>query len=336
LAQKITTHELKGASFPTLRKNDCSNRFLRNIFTHRSDAFFRFAVAGRADFLPTPANIHRWYNLEDENCHRCDLNCKPTLAHILNSCPTNFNHMTDRHNRLVRCVRKAIEKHIPEDIIGGINENTSIPFDNPSEITRNQRPDIWFIRRERNQEILEILEFSCPFGRGNDEDSTLKQTSNFKMRKYQSLAEDYTTSTRKTARVHPIIVSSLGAIYHKSMTSLKTILRCNDKVLSKLGTWMSEQTIIGSFRLWIEYQRTNEHLHLERQEVSEEVRLANQENIDEVDDEEEDEEDNEEAEDAIPDPQTIRYPHQIETLRSTEPILGIEPPLNEERINSEI
>jgi hypothetical protein len=65
--------------------------------------------------------------------------------------------MADRHNRHFRCVRTAIEKHIPEDIIGGINENTSIPFDNPSEITRNQRPDFWFIRRERNQEILEIL-----------------------------------------------------------------------------------------------------------------------------------------------------------------------------------
>jgi hypothetical protein len=64
--------------------------------------------------------------------------------------------------------------------------------------------------------------------------------------------------------------------------------------------------------------------------------LANQENIDEVDDEEEDEEDNEKAEDTIPDPQTLRYLHQIETLGSTEPVLGIEPLPNEERINSEI
>jgi hypothetical protein len=159
LAQKITTHEQKGASFPTLRKNECSNKLLRNIFTHRSDAFLRFAVAARADSLPTPANIQRWYNLDNENCHRCNLNSKPTLAHILNSCSTHFRLMTDRHNGLVRCVRKAIEKHTPEDIKGGINENTSIPFDHPSDITRNQRPDIWFIRQERNQEILEILEF---------------------------------------------------------------------------------------------------------------------------------------------------------------------------------
>jgi hypothetical protein len=163
LAQKVTTHPLKGISFPTLRKNDYSNKFLRNTFTRRSNAFFRFAVAGRADSLPTPANIQKWHNLEEENCYRCDQNQKPTLAHILNSCPTNFRLMTDRHNRVVRCVRKAIEKHISRDLVGGINENTPIQIENLSAETRNQKPDIWFIKRERNEEILEIFEFCYPF-----------------------------------------------------------------------------------------------------------------------------------------------------------------------------
>jgi hypothetical protein len=145
------------------KKNDYSNKFLRNAFTRRSNAFFRFAVAGRADSLPTPANIQKWHNLEEENCYRCDQNQKPTLAHILNSCPTNFRLMTDRHNRVVRCVRKTIEKHIPRDLVGGINENTPIQIQNLSAETRNQKSDIWFIKREGNEEILEILEFCCPF-----------------------------------------------------------------------------------------------------------------------------------------------------------------------------
>jgi hypothetical protein len=91
--------------------------------------------------------------------------------------------MTDRHNRLVRCVRRAIEKHIIDDLKGEINENTSIPIDNLTEATRNQRPDMWFIRREKNQDVLEILEFSSPFGRLENGESTLKQTFEYKANK---------------------------------------------------------------------------------------------------------------------------------------------------------
>jgi hypothetical protein len=61
---------------------------------------------------------------------------------------------------------------------------------------------------------------------------------------------------------------------------------------------MSVQAILGSFKLWIEFQRTNEHQHLGREEAIVEINLANQESIDDVtnedeDDEEEDGENNE-------------------------------------------
>jgi hypothetical protein len=293
LAQQMMNHQLKGASFHTLENNHCSNKFLRNNFSRRSDAFFRFAVAARADSLPTPSNIQKWYHLPEEHCHRCNSDLKPTRAHILNKCEPNFRYMTDRHNRLVRCVRKAIEKHIIDDVRGAINENTSISIDNLSEATRNQRPDIWFIRRDRNQDILEILEFCSPFGRLQDEQCTLKRTFDFKADKYRSLAEEVTAKTRMMSRVHPIIVSSLGAVYKESMTCLKTILKCSDKDLAKLGTWLSDQAIMGSFRLWIEYQKTNEHHNAEAVELVTEIDIANQENIPDI----EDDENNEEEED---------------------------------------
>jgi hypothetical protein len=136
----------------------------------------------------------------------------------------------------VNCVKKAIEKQIIEDIKGGINENTSLPIDNLSEATRNQRPDIWFIRRDRNRDILEILEFSSPFGYLQDGECTLKRTFEYKANKYQPLAEEVTSKTRMLSRVHPIIISSLGAVYKESLSCLKAILRCSDKDLAKLGT----------------------------------------------------------------------------------------------------
>jgi hypothetical protein len=112
-------------SFPTLRKKDISNKFLRNTFTQHSDAFFRFVVAGRADCLATPANIQRWNNLEEESCHRCQQDQKPILAHILNRFTPNFRAMTDRHNRVVRCVKKAFEKNIASDIQGEIHSHNA-------------------------------------------------------------------------------------------------------------------------------------------------------------------------------------------------------------------
>jgi hypothetical protein len=81
------------------------------------------------------------------------------------------------------------------------------------------------IRKEGNQQILEILEFSCPFGRIEEEgESTLKLTYDYKLNKYQPLADKYIyiyiSNLRHQARVHPIIViivSSLGAVYNESM-----------------------------------------------------------------------------------------------------------------------
>ena len=144
----------------------------------------------------------------------------------------------------MRCVKKAIEKHIIGELKGPIKENTPIQIPGLSEETRNLRPDMWFIRKERNQDILEILEFSSQFGRIENEENKLKHTFEHKANKYQRLAEEVTAKTRMLSRVHTIIVSSLGAVYNDSMKCLMTILRCNNRDLAKLGTWLSDQAIM--------------------------------------------------------------------------------------------
>jgi hypothetical protein len=126
-------------------------------------------------------------------------------------------------------------------------------------------PTLCFIRREGNREVLEILEFSCSFGHIEGDESTLKRTFEYKKNKYQTLANEYISKTQIMARVHPIIVSSHGAIYNKLLICLKSILRCSDNEIAKLGTWMLEQAILGLFKLWSEFQRTNEDQHLARE-----------------------------------------------------------------------
>jgi hypothetical protein len=60
--EKLIQYDVHGASFTTLRKNEVSNAMLTDVYTRRSDAFFRFPVVRLADCLPTPVNLQRWFN----------------------------------------------------------------------------------------------------------------------------------------------------------------------------------------------------------------------------------------------------------------------------------
>jgi hypothetical protein len=95
--EKLMNYEVHGASYTTFKNNEISNKMLTNVFTRRTDAFFRFVAVGRSDCLPTPANLQRWFgDRRDEDCRRCGRQQKPTLAHILNACTSNYPLMTGK------------------------------------------------------------------------------------------------------------------------------------------------------------------------------------------------------------------------------------------------
>jgi hypothetical protein len=58
--KKLITKEVHGASYTALQANGVSNLILTDVHGYKSDAHFRFLVVGRADCLPTPANLGRW------------------------------------------------------------------------------------------------------------------------------------------------------------------------------------------------------------------------------------------------------------------------------------
>ena len=174
--EALVRHDVHGASFTTLKRNEVSNAILTDVHTRRSDAFFRFTVVGRADCLPTPANLERWFGDRDGGiCRRCDRARKSTFAHILNECPPNFDLMTKRHNRLAEVVRKAVIKFVQNDLQSAILENSRIEQEGLQHELQVLRPDMIFERQmkvpRRGREVedhevkmMEILEFSCPYG----------------------------------------------------------------------------------------------------------------------------------------------------------------------------
>jgi hypothetical protein len=123
--EKLIEHEVHGASFTTLKGNKISNAMLTNVYTPRSDAFFRFVViVGKADCLPTSVNLWRRFNDgRGENCKRCSGERKSTLAHILNECTPNHPLMVRKHNRLANVVRIAVERLLEKCFRSVIEEN---------------------------------------------------------------------------------------------------------------------------------------------------------------------------------------------------------------------
>jgi hypothetical protein len=148
---ELMKHEAHGASFRTLKMNEVSNSMLTNVYTRKSDAFFRFVVVGRADCLPTPVNLRRWFgDRGEENCQRYGRERKPTLAHILNECTPNYPLMTKRHNRLASVVRRAIERFLAKDLRSEIQKNEQIEDPSLPGEMRRMRPDIVFERSRRS------------------------------------------------------------------------------------------------------------------------------------------------------------------------------------------
>jgi phosphatidylserine/phosphatidylglycerophosphate/cardiolipin synthase-like enzyme len=103
----------------------------------------------------------------------------------------------------------------------------------------------------RNEEkIIEIIEFSCPYGyisRGRD---TLERAYDEKKRKYMELALNLKRLRREEVRLTVMIVSSMGAVYDRSLKDLQRVLGCTDRKMPKLGRQMAETVIMGSMEIW--------------------------------------------------------------------------------------
>jgi hypothetical protein len=99
--------------------------------------------------------------------------------------------MTERHNRVANFVREAVIKYIGTELQSEIRENTSIPEDQLTEQLRSPRPDMVFegksrkrgrrsegeeVIEEEDPKILEMIEFSCPYGHKSHGRDILKVT----------------------------------------------------------------------------------------------------------------------------------------------------------------
>jgi hypothetical protein len=130
--------------------------------------------------------------------------------------------MTKRHNIMAEVVRRALIKFIDPDMRSEIRENQRAGQDGLSERLSALRPDMMLERKDykprrreargreegegEEQKIIEILEFSCPYGYILHNRNTLEMTYEKEKTKYEELARTLSTQRHEKVRVTVVIV----------------------------------------------------------------------------------------------------------------------------------
>jgi exonuclease III len=87
------------------------------------------------------------------------------------------------------------------------------PEDGLSQEIRDLKPDLVFRRRENQREVIEIIEFSCPYGYMTQGENALKRVFEQKQRMYRQLAQELSNLRQERERVIAVIGLSLGPVY---------------------------------------------------------------------------------------------------------------------------
>jgi hypothetical protein len=113
-----------------------------------------------------------------------------------------------------------------------------------------------FVQKIREDQVIDIIELTCPYGFMSRGRMTLDRAYEEKRHKYERLAREIRRVTQKRVRVTAVIVSSMGAVYQKSLEDLCRVLEITDKKeKDRLGRRMSEEAILGSYEIWRKYVR---------------------------------------------------------------------------------
>ena len=235
-----------------------------------TNGLVRFMIAARNNLLPTPANIERWQERDHQPCQCGCKGCEVhTLSHILNSCGYNRAEIIARHDKIVSITRELIAKTI---------RNAELLADNSNvlETDRPEKPDL-VINSERR--IL-IIDITCPYGGTSHTQRSLENAHNQKITKYEDLRQFLAEQHRKTAIVIPIVISSLGIAYRKSIQLLAQILKLKKSDVQTFTKRATAAALRGSLEIWSKHVREKRRETTpELEEEEKEIRLSDEEQI---------------------------------------------------------
>ena len=275
--QSLKEKTTKGDQFEDLIDNRQSNSTMSQG-TPMADNITRFMIAGRCDLLPTPNNIATWTGAEKPMCTCGKREHAPiTLKHILNDCGYYVSLYMERHNRVMEVIREVITNRDDVEILAE---------DSQADVELRLKPDLVI----RNPEHIVIVDATCPYGgsilQQTEEGQLIKRGRNLekafalKMEKYEPLRRALMSRYGSPVEILPIVVSSLGIIYKRTITEIKRILKVPKKKMAKMLRRLSRTAIEGSYKVWLKRTR-------EQDEGDDDPQGEDQQNQDREDSEEE-------------------------------------------------
>ena len=198
-------------------------------------AEYRFAIRARLNILPTKTVARRAGKSQlDTKCRKCKLQPE-TLGHILNACTPNTFLMTERHNKILERLIKAI----PYDLGDKFKEQKPLGF--PGDL----RLDL-VVHNRKSGEVT-IIDVTIPFE--SDKDASDKARKE-KAQKYSPLVTWYQEQEHnKNLYYETFVVGALGSWDPLNKTTLSRLKIGNSyaKLFKKLCVIDS---IKGSYRIW--------------------------------------------------------------------------------------
>ena len=241
-----------GHSFIHIQNSPYANNFIGGIKYNINDNITCWIIKARTNMLVN-GNLCNKFNIRIPGrvicCPYCGERANDTINHRLNSCAHNQVQKKKRHNMVQSIIVKELKKIFLEANIT-IDHGVNIDGVQVEEPFNNLRPDI--VAYDDN--IINIVEITCPYDMIKDNnEETMTIAYNTKVNKYKDLINKCNEQFRRDTKLTIIVVSSLGAIYNKSIKQVKKLLRIRDnntKMLNNILRRMSTVSCIGSYFIY--------------------------------------------------------------------------------------
>ena len=256
--KNIDEKPLKGHSFESIRQSTVSNFWIQSK-APTSDSLVRFALRARTNSYFTREVAHHANPDNNPDCPLCGGN--ESLMHILNGCPHRKAKFVPRHNAIARELIQMLRSH--PTFQGIIHQDSTLRSPRGGRLAgpqgdRHLRPDLWWWQ----DNTLHVAEITVPYAnltiQGRAEPiSTLELRRVEKEEKYRELIEESQRQFNCEARLHVIVVSSLGAVPKKTLDSLKALAH-TERSAMLTAKRMAIAAIRESMKIYLDFGQDHE------------------------------------------------------------------------------
>ena len=247
--QELVNNEAVGHSFRNIKDSSYANMFIGDRNNSLNDNIACWIIKARSNMLLTGSKARKikLSKANSPHCPYCGSYENDTLAHRINGCKMNRNQLTKRHNSIQNIILSYMKQRLSKKMKIKTNATLNLEGHHLTNDLNRFKPDIiaW------SKKSILIVEFSCPYDNIVHGNSKLEKVYKDKTEKYAELVEECKRTYDRKVKFFAIIVSSLGAVYKKSIGAIKRLLRIVDKkLLNTVLRRISIAACIGSYMIF--------------------------------------------------------------------------------------